>query len=339
MNQSSSRDVGMTATLPRVHPWCAIPLLALGLSGCGAAAGSPPVPAPPRALAAGPRQVQASDGSELHLHVAGHGPVCLFVHGGPGQDSLSFEQMGGSALEPFVTMVYLDQRGSGTSPDASNYHLDRVVQDFEEVRQALGVDKLCLLAHSFGGVLAVAYASRYPAHVSELILANATLQFLGPSALRMQTTFINELLGRTRPPLPPDRDPAGLTAAHDDAWSALMHSDQGYRVLTDHLATVQKMNAIEGSYPRSRGFGAAVFEQRAALPEYYEDYAPMSARIAQPVLVITSIRDYAVGPEEYKRFRFPHQQVVTLDGGHISYYDANAAFVAAIREFLRGRSQ
>jgi proline iminopeptidase len=331
MNRSSSRTRSHTSSR-------AIPLLALGLWACGARTGSPPVPAAPPALAAGPRLVKASDGSELHLHVAGHGPVCLFVHGGPGQDSLSFEQMGGSALEPFVTMVYLDQRGSGTSPDASNYHLDRIVQDFEEVRQALGVDKLCLIAHSFGGVLAVAYANRHPAQVSELVLANATLQFLGPSQMRMQTTFINELLGRTRP-LPPDSDTAGLTAARDDAWSALMHSDQGYRVLTDHLATVQKMNAIEGSYPRSHGFGAAVIEQRAAVPEYYADYAPMSARIAQPVLVITSARDYAVGPDEYKRFRFPHQQVVMLDGGHISYYDANAAFTAAIRGFLRGRSQ
>lgn len=329
----------MTGSLPRVHAWCAIPLLALGLWACGTRAGAPPVPAAPPALAAGPRHVKTSDGSELYLHVAGQGPVCLFVHGGPGQDSLSFEQMGGAALEAFATMVYLDQRGSGKSPEASDYHLDRVVADFEEVRQALGVDKLCLIAHSFGGVLAVAYANRYPAHVSELILANATLQFLGPSALRMQTTFINELLGRTRPPLPADSDPAGLAAAHDDAWSALMHSDQGYRVLTDHLATVQKMNAIEGSYPRSRGFGAAVMEQRAALPEYYADYAPMSARIAQPVLVITSARDYAVGPDEYKRFQFPHPQVVTLDGGHISYYDANAAFTAAVRAFLRGRSQ
>lgn len=38
-------------------------------------------------------------------------------------------------------MIYLDQRGSGKSPDATNYHLDRVVDDIEEVRSALGVDR------------------------------------------------------------------------------------------------------------------------------------------------------------------------------------------------------
>src|SRR3954462_4425931 len=126
--------------------------------------------AAPGPLPAGERWITVSDGAKLYLHIAGKGPVCLFLHGGPGQDSLSFEQMGGSALEAFATMVYLDQRGSGKSPDAGDYHLDRVVQDFDEVRSQLGVDKLCLIAHSFGGILAVAYARRYPAHVSQLVM-------------------------------------------------------------------------------------------------------------------------------------------------------------------------
>jgi proline iminopeptidase len=286
-------------------------------------------------LVAGERWITVSDGARLYLHVAGNGPVCMFIHGGPGQDSLSFEQMGGSALEAFSTMVYLDQRGSGKSPDAGDYHLDRVVQDFDEVRTQLGVDKLCLIAHSFGGILAVAYARRYPTHVSQLVMANATLQFLAPRQQRMQVAFINQLLHREGKPVPADdHDEPGVQAAWDDAWSALMHSDQGYRVLTPNLATVQRMNQIESSYPRSQGFGTAVIEQRAALPEYYQDYAPMSAQIAQPVLVLTSAKDYAVGPDEYKRFQFPHPKVVVLDTGHVSYNDATEAFAAAIRDFV-----
>src|SRR5688500_6714578 len=144
------------------------------------ATAAPTAAAPVEPLAVGERRLKMSDGAEIYLKVAGKGPVCMLVHGGPGQGSMSTEKMGADKLEEFLTMVYVDQRGSGKSPDVQDYHLDRITQDFEEVRQALGVDKLCLIAHSFGGILAVDYAKRHPQHVSELILVNITLHFLGP---------------------------------------------------------------------------------------------------------------------------------------------------------------
>lgn len=264
----------------------------------------------------------------------------MYIHGGPGQDSLSFEKMGGSALEAFATMVYLDQRGSGYSPDAADYSLDRVVLDFEEVRRALGIDKLCLIAHSFGGILATAYARRHPARVSALVMLNATLQFLGPYQRRMQLQFINQLLGRPDP-LPAEGDAAGLAAAYEAGWRALMKSDKGFRVLADTWDTVRTMNEIEASYPRSRGYGRAVMDRtpdsKPAMPVYFEDHAPASAQVTQPVLVIASNRDYAVGPGEHHRFQFPDSKVVILEGGHLAYHDDNAAFTSAVRDFLAAR--
>jgi proline iminopeptidase len=208
-----------------------------------------------------------------------------------------------------------------------------VVTDFEEVRQRLGIAKLCLIAHSFGGVLAVSYARRYPEHLAQLVMANATLHFVGPEQRRMQTAFINQLLDRKVASPPATADAAAIAAAHDEAFRALMKSSVGYRLLTENLATVQLMNRIE-NYPRSRGLGSAVWERRTEFAEYYADFAPLTASITAPVLVITSRKDYAIGPDEYKRFQFPRQQVATLDTGHISYYDANAAFVGAIRAFM-----
>ena len=329
----------------------AIPLLVVFACTCGSPPAKPepaapaPAPAAPAAapppaaqLAPGERRIATSDGVQLYVKIAGRGPVCVFVHGGPGQDTLSFEQMGGSALEAFLTMVYVDQRGSGKSPDAQNYSLERVVDDFEDVRKGLGVDKICLIAHSFGGLLAVGYARRYPEHLSELIMANATLHFRGPQQRRMQAAFINQLLDRKVAPLAPGADDATIAAAAEEAYRALMNSKVGYRVLTEDLATVQLMNRIE-SYPRSQGLGNAVIHERAAYPEYHTDHAAETAAIAHPVLVITSRKDYAVGPDEYKRFRFPDHKLAVLDTGHISYYDANPAFVAAIRDFMAGRRQ
>jgi proline iminopeptidase len=352
----TTRDVRTNAT----SRWRrrAVALAVVSLAGCGSQSASRPMqePAGPGAsaqassqdvppgrsapakvvLTPGERRVMTSDGVSLYVHVKGRGPVCLFVHGGPGQDSLSFEKMRGDALEAFVTMVYLDQRGSGKSPDASNYRLERVVQDFDEVRRALGVEKMCLIGHSFGGVLITAYARRYPDRVSALVMANATLQFSAPRVRLAQTQFIRELLGLKGEPLPPESDAAAVEATHEEAWRALMNSDKGFRVLADTWPTVRTMNEIE-SYPRSRGYGTAVMNGRATMPEYYDDYAQVSTQITQPVLVITSNRDYAVGPNEYKRFRFPQQKVVVLEGGHMAYYDASAGFTAAIRAFMAER--
>jgi proline iminopeptidase len=306
--------------------------LFIAVLACALACGAPSRPVTPTA---GAHDIVTSDGARLAVHVAGHGPTCLFIHGGPGQDTLSFEQMGGNSLEAFATMIYVDQRGSGRSPDVRDYGLARVVQDFDEVRQQLGVDKLCLVAHSFGGILAVSYALRYPQHVSSLVMANTTLQFLGPTQARMQIAFVNELLAaRGLPPIAIPSDPAGLAAAHDEAFAqAVQKTDQQYRMITVHVENVKRMNELERSYPRSLGYGQYVLDQHRQ-GEYYEDYAPRSAEITAPVLILTSRLDRAVGPDEYKRFRFPHASVVELPGGHMSYADDTDAFAEAIHRFL-----
>lgn len=319
-------------------------LIALALTACAQpdasadrTATSPateaPAPAAP-ALAPGERRIKASDGAELYLKVAGHGPVCVLVHGGPGQGSLSTEKMGADKLEDFLTMVWFDQRGSGKSPDAQDYHLDRVVQDFEDARQALGVDRWCLIAHSFGGILAVEYAKRYPEHVSKLVMANTTLHFLGPENARMQIDFVNRVLGKQVVKVAADADAASLAKARDEARAALMKSGNGYRFLSETTDSIQAMGEIDGGYERSRGFGNAIFDEAAKYPEYMQDYTADSASVTQPVLVIAGAKDYAVGPDEHKRFRFPNQKVAVIDGGHISYYENNAEFVGAIRDFM-----
>lgn len=290
-------------------------------------------PAAP-ALAPGERRIKASDGAELYLKVAGQGPVCVLVHGGPGQGSLSTEKMGADKLEDFLTMVWFDQRGSGKSPDAQDYSLDRVVQDFEDARQGLGVDRWCLIAHSFGGILAVEYAKRHPERVTKLVMANTTLHFLGPENSRMQIDFVNRVLGKQVVTVAADADAATLAKARDEARAALMKSGNGYRFLSETTDSIKAMSEIDGGYERSRGFGNAIFDETAKYPEYMQDYTADSASVTQPVLVIAGAKDYAVGPDEHKRFRFPNQKVVVIDGGHISYYENNAEFVGAIRDFM-----
>lgn len=306
--------------------WLVAALPAAAASGLSAASHLGTVPS-------GERLVATSDGSALHVKVAGRGPVCMLVHGGPGQGSLSTRKMGFDTLERFLTIVYVDQRGSGKSPDAENYHLPRLTQDFEEVRKALGVDRMCLIAHSFGGILALDYAQTHPDRLTGIVLANATLHFLGPYNSRMQIDFANKLLGSTVAKAPPDDDPEALEAALNQARAAVMKSGLGYRFLTRDVENIKRMSAIDASYPRSRGFGHALFDRKQEYPEYYIDYAPASRKIDLPVLVISSREDYAVGPDEHRRFGFPCQTTIVLEGGHMSYHEQTRPFAAAIESF------
>lgn len=118
------------------------------------------------------------NGVKLWYRVAGTGKQgtapLLFLHGGPGYNSYSFERTIGIHLEKYVQMVYLDERGSGRSerPANANYTMTTLVSDVEALRRSLGVPKLSIMGHSFGGTIALEYAARYPEHVEKLIIVD-----------------------------------------------------------------------------------------------------------------------------------------------------------------------
>lgn len=101
----------------------------------------------------------------------------LYLHGGPGLNSYSFEHSIGRTLERSLSIVYVDQRGCGRSPRPKdgNYQLSAMLDDIESVREAIGAAKISLLGHSFGGLLALEYAARHPERVEKLIVVNAAI--------------------------------------------------------------------------------------------------------------------------------------------------------------------
>lgn len=117
-----------------------------------------------------------SEGIQLFYTIRGWGPDTLvMIHGGPGMDSgymiADFEP-----LERNHVLLFYDQRGGGRSTlpaDTSRLHIDDHVADLEALRQHFGMEKMTLVAHSFGPALAAKYALAYPERVERMI-------FLGP---------------------------------------------------------------------------------------------------------------------------------------------------------------
>ncbi len=125
----------------------------------------------------------------------GSGSPLVVVHGGPGADHTYFLPY----LLPLARthrLIFIDERGSGRSQrlqDATQYTVEAMVEDVEDVRRALKLGKIALLGHSYGGVLAQAYALKYQQNLSYLIL-NSTF----PSTKQM-----NEVLAREKAQMPP----------------------------------------------------------------------------------------------------------------------------------------
>jgi pimeloyl-ACP methyl ester carboxylesterase len=106
----------------------------------------------------------------MYAEVVGSGPPLAMMHGGPGMDHsllLPLKQLADS-----FTLVYYDHRCNGRSqgPPVTTMNWENLTADAEALRQALGFERWAVLGHSFGGMVALEYALRYPGNLSKLIL-------------------------------------------------------------------------------------------------------------------------------------------------------------------------
>ncbi len=112
----------------------------------------------------------------LCYRVAGSGPTLVMLAGGPGL-STAYIESPARHFSNANTVVLLDQRGTGCSSvspaNAGTFTLAKDRDDIEALRRELGLSNLRLFGHSWGGELAMAYASRYPSNVSLLVLSDS----------------------------------------------------------------------------------------------------------------------------------------------------------------------
>jgi proline iminopeptidase len=112
-------------------------------------------------------------------------PTLLMLHGGPGADH-SIYKPDYSALADIAQIVYLDHRGNGRSEDGPKeaWTLAQWGDDVRAFCDALGIVHPIVLGVSFGGMVALAYATRHPAHPSKLILISTGRRRLASGAAR-----------------------------------------------------------------------------------------------------------------------------------------------------------
>ena len=135
-------------------------------------------------------------GVELFERRIGHGPATVVLHGGPGAHH-DYLLPGFDALADRRTLIYYDQRGGGRSPVPREVPVGwrEQVADLEALREAWGLERLCIAGYSWGGLLALLYATEHPDRVERLALVSPA-----PAWRAARAEFERRLAERTMAP-------------------------------------------------------------------------------------------------------------------------------------------
>lgn len=113
------------------------------------------------------------NGAKLWIETEGMGDALFLISGGPGGAHVGMHSF--APLQDDCMLVYIDNFGRGKSDTAKTpeeYSINRDVEDIEGLRSAMNLDKINILGHSYGSLVAQAYAVKYPQHLKHLIIAN-----------------------------------------------------------------------------------------------------------------------------------------------------------------------
>jgi proline iminopeptidase len=286
-----------------------------------------------------------ANGVMIYYKLLGRGKPLLVVHGGPGASHDYFLPY----LLPLARhyrLVFIDERGSGQSEKLEEvlaYTVDNMVEDVEAVRRALNLGQISLLGHSYGGVLAQAYALKYQKNLSHLILGSTF----------SSTKAMNDVLARIKQNIPSDArervnkmESEGLYGHGKDYEKNRYTSDYMIAAWGDGYFPYLYQNRPDPNYdPVDNGkmawdlykemwgeHGEFVIDGNLKSAEYTEQLSAIKI----PTLIIAGDHDES----DPSLSRTMHEKiggsklVILPRSGHMTFVDQPGLFQKSIEEFL-----
>lgn len=258
------------------------------------------------------------------------GDTILLLHGGPGVPD--YLEDVSRILASKCRVIRFDQRGTGRSVcHSGRYALDDYINDVDAVRRARGLERLKLLGHSWGGLVAQLYATRHPDRVARLCLCNSSIG-LGSDWKAMEQAVMAH--NRRRSGL------LGFVLLGLDQVLAMLPGTVGERSARRMMARVWR-NYFDppDSAPAPSGEWLAGVHSR---PIFATRHAALAGDASElrglpsiPMLIIFGQRDIYGRTTERLVARYPNARVVTIsDAGHIPWIQNRPAFVAAVVSFF-----
>ena len=286
--------------------------------------------------------VDLPGGRRASYTVIGGGEPLLWLEGGPGFPAKLGRpdcELVGHRFRCFL----VDSPGSGdTTDDPAWYGCEGVVEFFEEVRRALGVERWTLMGHSWGGMIALAYAAACPDAVARLVVVDG---YAGDASVPTDVAEAetNLVLARhedqewfaaaTAPWLEASEETtsADLTADMWPRWPLYFaHPDAPAQ--RKHIARLRRDAVIAAGISRAwdeDDYAAGI------------DLTEQLSQISCPTLVLVGRHDWVCGPvwAQVIAENVPDVRMhVFEESGHVPEYEEPEAFVAVLEAWLAGAS-
>ena len=285
----------------------------------------------------GARTVRIDGKYDVWVKQVGTGSIpVLTLHGGPGFNHFYLECLEDFLPQADIRFWYYDQLGCGFSDspdDVSLWTIDRYRAEVEQVRAALGLERFILYGHSWGGMLGMEYAVRYPEHLAGLVVSNMTASVA--EYVKYAAVLVSEL-----PPA------AQAVIAHHRA-KADYEAPEYQKVLMEEVYSRHVCRLNPWPEPLQRCFrmmNAKIYNTMQGPDEFniigsfkeWDIWARLH-EIAVPTLLIAARYD-EMSPAQIQRMGtlIPHARVALCErGSHMAMYDDQRAYFDALIPFLR----
>jgi len=253
-------------------------------------------------------------------------PVAFLLHGGPGGDHTGFKPTY-SPLAETLQLVYVDHRGQGRSARGpkETYTLDNNVEDLEALRQYLGLERVVVIGVSYGGMVALTYATRYPGSVSR---RSAVVTAPGCRFLERARRIVAE------------RGTDDQKAMADILWAGAFESEEQLR---DYYTVMGPLYALRFDAEKARERRGRGILSPDAINQGFGgflrtwDVTDDLPKITAPTLVIAGREDWICPPEfsEEIAAKIPNADLRIFEhSSHSVATDEPEAFVDIIKGFV-----
>ena len=274
-----------------------------------------------------------SDGVKIYYRTFGTGTPILIINGGPGLNSDGFVDLAKTLSTQNQTIVY-DQRGTGKSVmqkiDASSITMELMIDDMENLRKQLKIERWIILGYSFGGMLASYYATIHPSRIISMILSSS-----GGMDLDLLSYVSKNINARLTPQ---QQDSASY-------WSQKINNGD-----TSYFARWQRAKVLANAYVYDKKYALPIAERLTQsdlrvnnliwqnMQKIKFNCAPKLSTFTKPVLIIQGKQDIIEEWTSQKANKIlKNSKLVILDHCvHYGWLDNRDMYLSEVEKFISG---
>ena len=273
-----------------------------------------------------------SDGVKIYYRTFGTGTPILIINGGPGLNSDGFVDLAKTLSAQNQTIIY-DQRGTGKSVmqiDASSITMELMIDDIENLRKELKIERWIILGHSFGGMLASYYATIHPSRIISMILSSS-----GGIDLDLLSYVAKNINARLTPQ---QQDSASY-------WSQKINNGD-----TSYFARWQRAKVLANAYVYDKKYALPIAERLTQsdlrvnnliwqnMQQIKFNCAPKLSTFTKPVLIIQGKQDIIEEWTSQKANKIlKNSKLVILDHCvHYGWLDNRDMYLSEVEKFISG---